>query len=256
MKIVDSHCHIDRVELDKFGGSIDSLIDHAKTLNVEEFLCVCIDLENFSSVYEIAKQHPEVYASVGVHPTEQGGEDPTTERLVSLANQEKIIAIGETGLDYFHVKKDEADWQRERFARHISASKITDKPLIIHTRDAKKDTIDIMKSENASSGVMHCFSEDWQTAKAAMDMGFYISFSGIITFNSASDLREVVKKVPMDRILVETDSPYLTPVPYRGKTNAPGYTYYVAEKVAEIKNISVNEVAEQTTKNFKKLFFQ
>jgi len=254
MKIVDSHCHIDRVDLDQFGGSIESMLTHAKDLSVEEFLCVCIDLEHFDDVFSLAKAHKQIYASVGVHPVEQEGKDPSIDELLKLADHEKIIAIGETGLDYFHVKKDTADWQRDRFRRHIAASNQSGKPMIIHTRDAKADTIEIMQEEQASAGVMHCFSEDWETAKAALDLGFYISFSGIITFKSASDLRDVARKVPADRLLVETDSPYLTPVPYRGKPNSPAYTYYVAEKLAEIRNTSINDIADKTTNNFKKLF--
>ncbi|SFV80844.1 Putative deoxyribonuclease YcfH [hydrothermal vent metagenome] len=175
--------------------------------------------------------------------------------MLTLADHEKIIAIGETGLDYFHVKKDTADWQRERFRRHIAASNQSGKPMIIHTREAKADTIEIMQQEQAQAGVMHCFSEDWETAKAALDLGFYISFSGIITFKSAADLREVAKKVPADRLLVETDSPYLTPVPYRGRANSPAYTYYVAEKLAEIRGTSIDNIAQQTTQNFNDLFF-
>jgi hydrolase, TatD family len=254
MNIIDSHCHIDRVDLAEFGGSIESMLSHAKDLSVTQFLCVCIDLEHFDDVFYLAKAHEQIYASVGVHPTEQEGKDPSVEELLTLADHEKIIAIGETGLDYFHVKKDTADWQRERFRRHIAASNQSGKPMIIHTREAKVDTIEIMQQEQAKAGVMHCFSEDWETAKAALDLGFYISFSGIITFKSAADLREVAKKVPADRLLVETDSPYLTPVPYRGRANSPAYTYYVAEKLAEIRGSSVNDIAQTTTANFKRLF--
>ena len=255
MKIIDSHCHIDRVDLEQFGGSMESMLAHAKDLSVEEFLCVCIDLEHFDDVFSLAKAHHQIYASVGVHPVEQEGKDPSVEELLTLADHEKIIAIGETGLDYFHVKKDTADWQRERFRRHIAASNQSGKPMIIHTREAKADTIEIMQQEQAQAGVMHCFSEDWETAKAALDLGFYISFSGIITFKSAADLREVAKKVPADRLLVETDSPYLTPVPYRGRANSPAYTYYVAEKLAEIRGASIDNIAQQTTQNFNDLFF-
>ncbi|TEU21842.1 MAG: TatD family deoxyribonuclease [Gammaproteobacteria bacterium] len=254
MKIIDSHCHIDRVDLDQFGGSMESMLAHAKELSVEEFLCVCIDLEHFDDVFSLAKAHDQIYASVGVHPVEQEGKDPSVEELLALADHEKIIAIGETGLDYFHIEKDTADWQRDRFRRHIAASNQSGKPMIIHTRDAKADTIEIMQQERAQAGVMHCFSEDWETAKAALDLGFYISFSGIITFKSAADLREVAKKVPADRLLVETDSPYLTPVPHRGRANSPAYTYYVAEKLAEIRGASVNDIAQTTTDNFKQLF--
>lgn len=255
MHIIDSHCHIDRVDVEQFGGSVDSMLAHAKELSVKEFLCVCIDLEHFDEVLSLAQKHPQIYASVGVHPVELEGKDPSVDELLKLANDDNIIAIGETGLDYFHVEKESADWQRDRFRRHIAASNQSGKPMIIHTRDAKVDTIKIMDEEKANAGVMHCFSEDWETAQAALDLGFYISFSGIVTFKSADALREVAKQIPADRILVETDSPYLTPVPNRGKPNSPAYTYYVAEKLAEIRGVSVNEIAQTTTNNFKNLFF-
>ena len=255
MHIIDSHCHIDRVDVEQFGGSVDSMLAHAEELSVKEFLCVCIDLEHFDEVLSLAQKHPQIYASVGVHPVELEGKDPSVDELLKLANDDNIIAIGETGLDYFHVEKESADWQRDRFRRHIAASNQSGKPMIIHTRDAKVDTIKIMAEEKANAGVMHCFSEDWETAQAALDLGFYISFSGIVTFKSADALREVAKKIPADRILVETDSPYLTPVPNRGKPNSPAYTYYVAEKLAEIRGVSVNEIAQTTTQNFKNLFF-
>ena len=255
MQIVDSHCHIDRVDLEAFGGSVESMLSHAKELSVNQFLCVCIDLEHFDQVHNLALQHSNIYASVGVHPTEIISKEPSVEKLLELSSSDRVIAIGETGLDYFRVKKDEADWQRDRFRRHIRASNKSEKPLIIHMRESKEDIIDILQKENAQSGVMHCFAEDWETAKAALDLGFYISFSGILTFNNANDLREIAKKVPADRLLVETDSPYLTPAPYRGKPNSPAYTYYVAEKLAEVRNTSIDEIAEVTTTNFKNLFF-
>ncbi len=255
MQIVDSHCHIDRVDLEAFGGSVESMLSHAKELSVNQFLCVCIDLEHFDQVHNLALQHSNIYASVGVHPTEIISKEPSVEKLLELSSSERVIAIGETGLDYFRVKKDEADWQRDRFRRHIRASNKSEKPLIIHMRESKEDIIDILQKENAQSGVMHCFAEDWETAKAALDLGFYISFSGILTFNNANDLREIAKKVPADRLLVETDSPYLTPAPYRGKPNSPAYTYYVAEKLAEVRNTSIDEIAEVTTTNFNNLFF-
>ena len=255
MQIIDSHCHIDRVNLEAFGGSVESMLSHAKELSVNQFLCVCIDLEHFDQVHNLALQHSNIYASVGVHPTEIISKEPSVEKLLELSSSDRVIAIGETGLDYFRVNKDEADWQRDRFRRHIRASNKSKKPLIIHMRDSKEDIIDILQKENAQSGVMHCFAEDWETAKAALDLGFYISFSGILTFNNANDLREIAKKVPADRLLVETDSPYLTPVPYRGKPNSPAYTYYVVEKLAEVRNTSIDEIAEVTTTNFKNLFF-
>ncbi len=254
MRIVDSHCHLDRVDLASFGGSMQSMLAQAKELSVDRFLCVCIDLENFGAVLSLAEQHPQIYASVGVHPTETQGKEPSIEELVDLAKHPKVIAIGETGLDYFHIDKDTADWQRERFRRHIEAAKQAGKPLIIHTREAKEDTLRILQEEQAEPGVMHCFVEDWQTAKKALDLGFYISFSGVLTFKSASELREVAKQVPLDRLLVETDAPYLTPVPYRGKTNSPAYTYYVAQQLAQVRGESIESIAQATTDNFTRLF--
>ena len=255
MQIVDSHCHIDRVDLDAVGGSMESMLSHASELSVSKFLCVCIDLEHFDQVHNLSLFYPNIYSSAGVHPTETNCKDPSVEELLEYADKEKVIAIGETGLDYFHVRKDEADWQRERFKRHIEASNVSGKPMIIHMRDSKEDTIEMLSKEKAQKGVMHCFSEDLHTAEAALDLGFYISFSGILTFKSAESLREVAKKIPAERILVETDSPYLTPVPKRGKPNSPAYTYYVAEKLAEIRNTSISEIAKVTTQNFNRLFF-
>ena len=255
MQIIDSHCHIDRLDLDAFGGSIESMLDHARNLSVDKFLCVCIDLEHFDDVHTLSKSYPNIYCSVCVHPTETNCKDPSIEELLEYAKSNRVIAIGETGLDYFHVRKDEADWQRDRFRRHIAASNQSGKPMIIHMRDSKEDTIEILSREKAEKGVMHCFAEDLETAEAAIDLGFYISFSGILTFKSAQDLREVAKQIPTERILIETDSPYLTPVPYRGKPNSPAYTYYVAEKLAEIRNTTIGEIAKVTTQNFNQLFF-
>ena len=231
------------------------MLDHARNLSVDKFLCVCIDLEHFDDVHTLSKSYPNIYCSVGVHPTETNCKDPSIEELLEYAKSNRVIAIGETGLDYFHVRKDEADWQRDRFRRHIAASNQSGKPMIIHMRDSKEDTIEILSREKAEKGVMHCFAEDLETAEAAIDLGFYISFSGILTFKSAQDLREVAKQIPKERILIETDSPYLTPVPYRGKPNSPAYTYYVAEKLAEIRNTTIGEIAKVTTQNFNQLFF-
>ncbi len=254
MQIVDSHCHLNKLDFVKFGGNIESVITHAKELSVIKFLCVCIDLEHFDEILFLAKKYPQIYASVGVHPVNTKGKDPSICQLLKLANYEEVVAIGETGLDYFHIERAIADWQRNRFRRHIRASNQSGKPMIIHTRNAKEDTIKIMQEEKAKQGVMHCFSEDWETAQMALDLGFYISFSGTITFKSARDLREVAKKVPSDKLLVETDSPYLTPMPYRGTSNLPAYSYYVAEKLAEIRGVSINDIASTTTSNFEQLF--
>ena len=255
MLIVDSHCHLDRLDLSDFNGELDGALDYAKQHDVKHMLCVCIDLENFQQVHNIAKCHPNIDASVGVHPTEQDGIEPSVDQLVELANQDKIVAIGETGLDYFHCQGD-ISWQQNRFRNHIQAAIASKKPLIIHTRDAREDTIAIMKEQQAHQcgGVMHCFTESLAMAEQAIELGFYISFSGIVTFKNAKELQEVAKTIPLERMLVETDSPYLAPVPYRGKTNQPAYTRHVAEKIAELRNISLEEVAKVTSKNYFELF--
>jgi len=253
--LIDSHCHLDRLDLSRTENGLDDVIAQAAELGVEKMLCVSIDMSNVHEVKRLATAYDNVYASVGTHPTAEEPQEPDVEHLLELANDPKVIAIGETGLDYFHCKGD-MGWQHERFRVHIEASKQTGKPLIIHTREAKKDTIRIMQEEGAAQagGVMHCFVEDMDTAENAMEMGFYISFSGIVTFKSAKELHEVAKQVPLERLLVETDSPYLTPVPYRGKPNFPGYTRYVADYIAELKGISLDEVAEASSQNFFKLF--
>jgi len=255
MFLVDSHCHLDRLDLEPFDGKLSAALEYAQQQGVGHMLCVCIDLEHLEDVLKPAREFDFISASVGVHPNEQEGEDPDCDRLVSLAANEHIVAIGETGLDYFRTDGD-VEWQRDRFRQHIAAAKITKKPLIIHMRDATKDTLNILKEEQADQvgGVMHCFVEDWEVAKQALDLGFMISFSGIVTFNSAKALKEVAKLVPEDRYLVETDSPYLAPVPFRGKSNQPAYVRNVAECIAELRNITVEEVAEKTTTNFYQLF--
>ncbi len=255
IQLVDSHCHLDRLDLDALGGDINHVIEQAKTFDVNQMLCVAINLELWPEMMQLVECFENVYASVGVHPNEDEGEDPSAERLVELAAHPKVIAIGETGLDYFRSEGD-LDWQRERFRRHIRAAKQTCKPLIIHSRDAQPDTLDIMAEEGAAEagGIMHCFVDDWETAQRAIDLNFVISFSGIVTFKTATDLKEVARLCPLDKMLVETDAPYLTPVPYRGKSNQPGYTRYVAEHIAELKGISLEDVASATTSNFYRLF--
>ncbi len=250
--LIDSHCHLD---LDK-NTSAENLLKNAQEMGVNHFLCVSVDLETFPAVLSHAQTHNNVFASVGVHPNSTEGVEPNVAQLVELANtSHKIIAIGETGLDYFRSQGD-LTWQHERFKIHIEAAKQTAKPLIIHTRDSTSDTLKILKSERASEvgGVMHCFVEDWETAKQAMDMNFYISFSGIVTFKSAKTLQEVAKKLPLDRMLVETDSPYLAPVPHRGKINQPAYTRHVAEFIANLRGVALETIAQQTTENFFRLF--
>jgi TatD DNase family protein len=255
MYLVDSHCHLDRLDLEPFDGQLDGALQNAREHGVEHMLCVCINMENYAAVLDVAKQYDFVSASVGVHPNENEGHDPDVAELVKLAADDNIVAIGETGLDYFRSEGD-LEWQRDRFRRHIAASKQSGKPLIIHMRDATDDTLRVMKEEGADEigGVMHCFVEDWETAKKALDLNFYISFSGIVTFKSARELQDVAKKVPQDRYLVETDSPYLAPVPYRGKSNQPAWTRHVAEFIAGLRETDVETIAEQTSNNYFSLF--
>lgn len=255
MKLVDSHCHLDQLDLTVYNGSLDAALAHAKELDVAYFLCVCIDMNNIQATLDIARKHSNISASVGVHPSEQNSHDPDLNELIQLASEPKVVALGETGLDYYWVKGD-VSWQQERFRRHIRAARAVKKPLIVHTRDAGDDTIRILKEENAQEvgGVLHCFTDTLDIALQALDLGFYISFSGIITFKNSVELQEVVKQIPLERILVETDSPYLAPTPYRGKPNQPAYVRYVAEKVAELRQITLDAVALQTTANFSQLF--
>ncbi len=255
MKLVDSHCHLNMLDLSLYPEGITGVFAKAKELGVEHMLCVGVDLQRFPEVLSYAECYPHVYASVGLHPTEQVTEEPSFEQLAKLANHPKVIAIGETGLDYYRVE-GEVTWQQQRFCQHIQVAKQLAKPLIIHTRQARQDTIAILKQEQAAEvgGVLHCFTEDWDMAKAAMDLNFYISFSGIVTFRNASELQAIAKRMPLERMLVETDAPYLTPMPYRGKPNQPGYTRYVAEFIAELRQEPLEKIAEQTTANFCKLF--
>jgi TatD DNase family protein len=226
---------------------------------VTHALCVSVDLPDFPRVLALAEQYPHIYASVGVHPDYEDTPEPTVAQLVELADHPKIVAIGETGLDYYRLEGD-LEWQRERFRTHIRASRETRKPLIIHTRAASEDTIRIMREEGAGTdkggvaGVMHCFTESLDVALAAIEMGFYISFSGIVTFKSAKELQAVARALPLDRILIETDSPYLAPVPYRGKMNEPGYVAHVAEYLADLKGVPLRDIADRTTDNFFNLF--
>lgn len=253
--LVDSHCHLDRVALDHYGGSFAQLVEKTLECGVGHMLCVAIDLESWPALVALVAAYPQISLSVGVHPNDRERREPGVEELVELSRTPKVVAIGETGLDYFHGKGD-LDWQRERFRRHIRAALACRKPLIIHTREAKADTLAIMGEERAdeAGGVMHCFTEDRWMAERALEMGFYISFSGIITFKNAEALRHVVKGVPMDRLLIETDSPYLAPVPFRGKPNQPLYVGKVAECVAELKGLTPEVVAERTTENFFRCF--
>ncbi len=249
--LVDSHCHLNRLPLDQYEGGVDQVIAMAKENGVTHMLNVCVELDEFEQVLAIAQQYENIHASVGQHPTDVIEKEPTVDQLVTLAEHSKVVAIGETGLDYFH-QDTSIELQQQRFRTHIRAAIAAKKPLIIHTRQAREDTLKILQEEGASriGGVLHCFTESWEMAKAAMAMNFYISFSGIITFKNALELQEVVTKMPMDHLLIETDSPYLAPVPNRGKSNQPAWVYYVAEKVAELKSLSLGEVAKKTSQNY------
>jgi len=253
--LVDSHCHLDQLDLAQYHGNLDLALAAAKDFGVEHFLCVCIDLSNFPQVLAIAESHSEITASVGVHPNVQDQKEPSIDDLVQMAQHEKIVAIGETGLDYFRSKGD-LDWQRQRFCNHIEAAKQIKKPLIVHTRNSPEDTLQLLRKHKADQvgGVMHCFTESLDVAKQAMDLNFCISFSGIVTFKKANELKSVAKAIPMDRMLIETDSPYLAPDPHRGRANQPAYVRYVAECIADLRQMELNDVADQTTKNFFRLF--
>lgn len=253
--LIDSHCHLDQLDLTAHNYSLDAALDAARMVGVEHFLCVCIDMNNVNATLDIARTRADVSASVGVHPSEQNSHDPSLTELIKLASDDIVVAIGETGLDYYRVQGD-VEWQQARFRRHIRAAREVGKPLIVHSREARADTIRILKEENAQTvgGVLHCFTEDLTMAQQAMELGFYISFSGIITFKNAVELQTLVKEIPLDRILIETDSPYLAPIPYRGKTNEPAYVKYVAEKIAELTGHDFETIAKVTTKNFYRLF--
>ena len=250
--LVDSHCHLNFPEL---AAKVDDALALMRENQVTHALCVSVTLEEFPQVRALAERYPHVYGSVGVHPDYPDVPVVKEEELIALANHPKIVAIGETGLDYYRIK-DDCEWQRERFRTHIRAARRCGKPLIIHTRSAAADTLRIMREEKAgeAGGVMHCFTESWEVAQGAMDLGFYISFSGIVTFKNAVVLREVAKQVPLERMLVETDSPYLAPVPFRGKTNEPGLVKYVAEEIARLRGVPVAQVSAATSDNFFKLF--
>ncbi|GLR13551.1 TatD family hydrolase [Chitinimonas viridis] len=249
---IDSHCHIDFPEL---AERADELMAAMVTNRVSHALCVSVNLPHWPNVIAMAERYPHIYASVGVHPDYEDEVEPTVAQLVALAQHPKVIAIGETGLDYYRLQGDLA-WQRERFRVHIRAARATGKPLIVHTRSASDDTLRIMAEENAAeaSGVMHCFTESQAVADAAIAQNFYISFSGIVTFKKAEELKEVARTIPLERMLIETDSPYLAPMPFRGKQNHPALVRHVAEHIADLRGIAVEEVAAATTANFARLF--
>jgi TatD DNase family protein len=250
--LADSHCHLDFPDL---AGRVDEALAMMRANDVTHALCVSVTLREFPQVRALAERYPNLSASVGVHPDYADVPVVTEKELVALADHPKVVAIGETGLDHYRIKGG-AEWQRERFRTHIRAARRCGKPLIIHMRDASEETLNIMREEGASEvgGVMHCFTGSWEVAQAAMELGFWISFSGIVTFKNAVALREVARQVPLERMLIETDSPFLAPVPYRGKTNEPGLVKYVAEEIARLRQVSVDEVAAATSMNYFKLF--
>jgi len=249
---IDSHCHLNFPEL---AANLDQLLLNMAQHQVTHALCVSVELATFPAILQLAEQHPQLFASVGVHPDYEATLEPTQAELVRLANHPKVIAIGETGLDYFRLTGD-LEWQRERFRTHIRAAREIGKPLIVHTRAAAADTLALMKVEKAheAGGVMHCFTENLEVAMAAIDLNFYISFSGIVTFKNATTIKDVAKNIPLDRLLIETDSPYLAPVPHRGKLNQPAYVSHVAEEIAKLREISVEEVGRASSANFRRLF--
>ena len=254
--LVDSHCHLDRLDL--FGDPVDlhAVLAEARQRGVSGFLAIGVDLESSRNLAALAEQQPDIYASAGVHPLQENPQPvPGIGELTALAARKRVIAIGETGLDY-HYSAETAEWQKESFAVHLQAGAETGKPVIVHTRNAPEDTLALIRAHGSanSAGVLHCFTESWDMARAALDLNYYISFSGIITFRNAAELRDVVGKVPLDRLLVETDSPWLAPVPYRGKPNRPGYVVEVAKTVAELRGLPLEELAEITTENFRRLF--
>ena len=253
---VDSHCHLSFPEL---AGRIDEIRTEMAEAQVDRALCICTTLEEFEQVHGLAMRFDNFWCSVGVHPDNEDVREPTVADLVGLSERKRVVAIGETGLDYYRLNGRtvaQMAWQRERFAVHIRAGLQRSLPLVIHTRSASDDTLAVLRGEGAgrATGVFHCFTETAAVARAALDLGFYISFSGILTFKNAADLRDVARFVPLDRCLIETDSPYLAPVPYRGKTNQPGWVPYVARQVAEVKGLPVEDVAAATSQNFERLF--
>jgi TatD DNase family protein len=254
--LIDSHCHLDRLDL--LGGSadVDAILSVARQRGVDKFLAIGVDLDSSRKLIALAAEHPDVYVSVGAHPLQDEAiAVPGVDQLVDLAASECVIAIGETGLDYYY-SAETSHWQKQSFINHLQAAKQVGKPVVVHTRNARADTLELISTHGCRQrgGVLHCFTENWEMAEAALALNFYISFSGIITFGNAKALRDVVKKVPLERILVETDSPWLAPVPYRGKPNVPAYVVEVAQQVAAIKQLSLKEVAAATSDNFQRLF--
>lgn len=253
--LVDSHCHLDRLDLAAHGGSLDAALDAARARGVGHFLCIGVSADNAAAVKDLASRYADVHCSVGVHPLDLApGEAPALDWLLGELDHPRVAAIGETGLDY-HYEPEAAELQQQAFRLHLEAAHITGKPVIVHTREARADTLALLREAALpQAGVLHCFTEDWDMAKAALDIGFYISLSGIVTFRNAEALRDVARQVPADRLLVETDSPYLAPIPHRGKPNLPQYVREVAEFLAQLRGVEFERFAEQTTENFQRLF--
>ena len=248
----DSHCHLDFPEL---ASDLPALLEAMRAARVTHALCISVDLRDWARVHELALAHDNLYATAGTHPDYEDTDEPTVARLCELAAQPKVVAIGETGLDYYRLTGD-LQWQRDRFRTHVRAAREAGKPLVVHTRSAADDTLAVMREERAheAGGVMHCFTETWDVASAAIDLGFHISFSGIVTFRNAQSLKDVARRVPLERMLIETDSPYLAPVPYRGKRNHPALVVHVAEEIARLRDLPVEEVGRITSRNFFRLF--
>lgn len=253
--LVDSHCHLDRLDLSACGGSLQAALDAARVRGVGHFLCIGVSAANAAAVKQVAEQYPDVHCSVGVHPLDlEPGAAPALDWLLSELTHPRVVAIGETGLDY-HYEPEAAALQQASFALHLEAAKITGKPVIVHTREARADTLALLREAALpQAGVLHCFTEDWEMARAALDLGFYISLSGIVTFRNAEALRDVARQIPSDRLLVETDAPYLAPVPHRGKPNLPQYVREVADYLALLRGVSYETLVEQTGENFFRLF--
>jgi len=254
---IDSHCHLDKVDLSPYDGNFEAMLAAAKARDVSRMLCVSIDLEQFERMYSLVAGRDHVDMSVGVHPLHAHETPVTADQLVELAKRPEIVALGETGLDYYY-NTETVEIQKAGFIAHLQASRETGLPVIVHTRDARQDTLDIIREHGDPSvaGVLHCFTESWEMAEQALELGYYISFSGIITFRNAESLRDVVKQVPMERILIETDSPYLAPVPFRGKKNEPQYVPEVAQMIADLKGLRLEEVAQISADNYNRLFYR
>lgn len=253
--LIDSHCHLDRLDFAPYGHDFSRFVRETREAGVGHMLCVSISLEDYPAMRLLAEGHDCISVSVGVHPNEQECQEPSVEDLITRAADPKVVAIGETGLDYFRSEGDLA-WQHERFRTHIRAARATGKPLIIHTREAREDTLRILEEERAAEvgGVLHCFTEDWETARHALDLNFYISFSGIVTFRNAAQIQDAARRVPDDRFLIETDSPYLAPIPHRGKPNYPAYVRHVAEFLADLRQTNFETIRARSSDNYRRLF--